>query len=282
MEDFMKNKTYFHINEISWKSFTEKEWSQLRWKEILNKKRGGTKEFIFGYAELDSGGKFPLQTHPQAETDFILSGKAIVRLGKRKVELESHSAVYFPSKAPHSIESIGEEPLCYIYTYACEKLGNNIEMELASEKMADQVDILNNPKTRWAVAEEFEPWFFWEPSKGSKGISMRKLFNFEYGNCREMAVGTFMLPSGIHYTLHYHDQPEIYYTLSGRGIIYVGNSKIEAFPGIGIYIGERIVHGADVLGPDPLHVYWVYGTETMGQNFNWTPVEDIYTETKKI
>ena len=97
-----------------------------------------------------------------------------------------------------------------------------------------------------------------------------------------MAVGTFLLPSGIHYTLHYHDQPEIYYTLSGRGTIYLGDTKIEASTGSVIYIGKRIVHGADVLGSDPLHMYWVYGTEIMGQNFNWTPVEDIYTETIKI
>lgn len=274
------NKTYSHIDETSWQSFTEEDWNPLRWKELLNEKQGGSKEFIFGYAELNSGEKLHLHTHQQAETGFILSGRANVRLGKRKVELEPASAVYFPSTAPHSIEALGPEPFRYIYTYACEKLGHNVEMKLANEEAADRVDILNNPKTRWAVAEEFEPWSPWEPSKGFKGICARRLFNLEYGNCQEMTVGIFRLSPGVHYTLHYHDQPEIYYPLSGRGIVYVGDSKIEAFPGIAIYVGKRVVHGADTLGTEALRMFWIYGTETAGQNFNWTPVEDIYTEVK--
>ena len=27
-------------------------------------------------------------------------------------------------------------------------------------------------------------------------------------------------------------------------------------------------------------MYWIYGTERTGQNKNWTPVEDIYTEVR--
>ena len=274
------NKIYYHIDEVSWNNFTEKEWGPLRWKDLLNEKQGDSKEFVFGYAALNSGERLPLHTHKQAETDFILSGKARVWLGRRSVELGPASGMYFPAKGPHSIEAIGPESLCYIYTYACEKLGQNLETELATEEKAAQVDILNNPKTRWAVAEEFEPWVPWEPSKGFKGMCIRDLFDLERGSCKEMMVGTCMLSPGAHYTLHYHDQPEIYYPLSGRGIVYVGDSKIEAFPGIAIYVGKRVVHGADTLGTEALRMFWIYGTETTGQNFNWTPVEDIYTEVK--
>jgi hypothetical protein len=58
----------------------------LRWKEIFNQSKGGSKEFIFGYAELEAGQRLPLHAHKQAETDFIISGNTKVRSGKRIVE----------------------------------------------------------------------------------------------------------------------------------------------------------------------------------------------------
>ena len=79
---------------------------------------------------------------------------------------------------------------------------------------------------------------------------------------------------------HYHDQAEIYYGLSGRGIVYVGDEAVDVYPGVGIYVGARVVHGADALGAEPLRMYWLYGTESTGEAQNWTPVEDIYTEVR--
>ena len=127
------NKNYFHINEIEWQRSADKEWGSVRWKEIFNESHGGAKEFIFGYAELDPGQRLPLHTHKQAETDFIISGNARVRLGKRSVAVDAASALYFPGEAPHAIETLGNEPLCYIYTYPCEKLSQAMETEMADE-----------------------------------------------------------------------------------------------------------------------------------------------------
>lgn len=273
-------KSYFHINEIEWQRSADKEWGSLRWKAIFDESHGNSKEFIFGYAELDPGQRLPLHTHIQAETDFIISGSAKVRLGKRSVDVGPASALYFPGEAPHAIEVLGNETLCYIYTYPCEELGQTMEMELADEDSASQIDILNNPETRWAIAEEFEPWEPWEPSKGLKGILVRWLLGPERGNCKEILAGTFKLSPGIHYTLHHHDGPEIYYGLSGRGIVYVGESKVNVSPGAAIYLESNVVHGADAIGTEPLRMYWLHGNESTGRNYNWTPVEDIYTEVR--
>ena len=273
-------KHHFHINEIEWQRSTDKQWRALRWKEIFNQVQGEAKEFIFGYAELDAGQRLPLHTHKQAETDFIISGFANVRLGKRSVEVGPASALYFPVEAPHAIEALGNEPLCYIYTYPCEKLGQDLKLEISNEESAAKIDILNNPETRWAVAEEFEPWEPWEPSKGLKGILVRWLLGPERGNCREILAGTFKLAPGIHYTLHHHDGPEIYYGLSGRGIVYTGDSKVEVYPGAAVYLPGNIVHGADAHGSEPLRMYWLHGNESTGKNYNWTPVENIYTHVR--
>lgn len=272
-------KMAFNIDEVSWQTFAKKEWGPLRWKELLNSEQGSSKEFTFGFAELNPGGRLSLHIHQQAETDFILSGRARVRLGMRSVELGPASAVYFPGKKPHSIETLGTEPLRYIFTYACEKLGPALDWELADERIAAQVNIRNMDKSRWAINEEFEGWLPWEPSKGFK-MRYKILFDQEHGNCQEMVVGTCELDPGVHYSLHFHDQPEIYYVIFGEGVIYAGDSKIEVSSGTAVYLDRQMVHGADCLGEIPLRMCWIMGAETVGQNVNWTPVEDIYTEVR--
>jgi mannose-6-phosphate isomerase-like protein (cupin superfamily) len=196
----------------------------------------------------------------------------------RGVELGPESGVYFPAKTPHSIEVLGFEPLRYVYTYACEKLGQTVDMKVVEGK-ATGVDLPNVGSTRWALREEIEPWMAVESSKGMK-IRAHRLFDSQRGSSHEMIAGIGVIDPGIHYSLHYHDQPEIYYIVSGRAILYVKDSAIEVFPGSTIYIGGRVVHGVDCIGEEPLRIYYIYGTEIVGQKVNWTPVEDIYTEVR--
>ena len=269
-----------HIDDAEWGEAREGALGPLRWKEIFNESLGDSGEFVFGYAELDPGCTVPLHTHAQAETIFVTAGAARVRLGKRVVELEASSAAYFPGSTPHAIEALGHEPLCYISTYATEKLGQNIEIGAADEEAAARLDILNDVENRWAVLEEYEPWVPIEPTKGRKGMMVRRLFGFDRGNWKELMGGTCHLSAGAHYTLHYHDQAEIYYGLSGRGTVYVGDEAVDVRPGVAIYAGSRVVHGADALGTEPFIMYWLYGTESTGDVLNWTPVEDIYTEVR--
>jgi mannose-6-phosphate isomerase-like protein (cupin superfamily) len=273
-------KITFHLNEIPWQTFTEKKWGTLRWKELLNQKQGGSMEFIFGLAELPVGGVLPLHAHQQAETDYILSGKARFRLGLRSLESGPRSALYFPCGAPHSIENLGSEPFRYIYTYACEALGQPVDSKLVDQTTANQVDIVNKGNKRWAIREEVEPWYASEVSKGL-AHRIRDLFDIQHGGTQEMLVGIAELDPGIHYTLHYHEQPEIYFVTSGgRGVIYVDDKAYEATPGSAFYIGKRVPHGMDSIGKEVLRVYYVYGTETTGQEDSWTPVEDIYDEVR--
>jgi mannose-6-phosphate isomerase-like protein (cupin superfamily) len=277
-------RIHFHVNEIEWQTFTEEKWGALRWRELLNLEQGNSKEFIFGLAELPEGGRLPLHTHAQAEIDYLLSGRAVARLGSTSVELGSASTLYFPGRAPHSIETLGSESLRYIYTYACERLGHKLETDLAEETAATQLNILNKENTRWAICEEIEKWIWVEPSKGFR-VRVRRLFDNQLTTTQlritqEMMAGIVEIDPLIHYTLHYHEQPEIFYVLAGRGFVYVGNSAIKVFPGSAIYIGSRVVHGADSIGQEALRMYFIYGAETAGQDNTWTPAEDIYTEVR--
>jgi hypothetical protein len=43
-------KIHFHADEIGWNTVAGKEWGAFRWKELLNRERGGSTEFVFGLA----------------------------------------------------------------------------------------------------------------------------------------------------------------------------------------------------------------------------------------
>ena len=154
-------------------------------------------------------------------TAYILSGSARIRQGSRSVELGPASAAYFFEKIPHSIEALESEPLSYLYTYACERLSHKIDLKLAVMEDGSEVDIRNwnNADTRWAVCQHIGEVIWVEASKGFK-VRARLLFDQTRGNAQEMKVGIAEIDPGVHYTLHYHDQPEIYYTISGRGVIF--------------------------------------------------------------
>lgn len=171
-----------HMKDRPWEYFQDRNSFPLRRKDLLNFETCGCTEFVYGYAELQPGETIPLHLNRQAECDFILSGRAWVRLGKRKVEIREKTGIYFPSGYPHSYEVIGKEPLRFFYAFATEKYGQEIGFEFASEKSANSIDIVNMWKQRWAVVDDFEPWQLWEPSKGFWGMSWKTLFDAELGN----------------------------------------------------------------------------------------------------
>jgi mannose-6-phosphate isomerase-like protein (cupin superfamily) len=238
----------------------------------------GCREFLLGYAELDPGMMLPLHTHAHAQCNYILSGAVWSRRGPRRIELGPDSADFISGGVPHSYEVIGSEPLRYVYTYACEVLGTDVETTLSSEAEAALFDRVNISETRWAVADDFEPWKYWEPSKGSKGMRWKTLFDENHGNHPEMNYGTMKVPENVRYSRHFHDQPEIFFTIAGRGVMFSGEDTMEVKPGCAIYVPKRRIHGAQNTRKETLRQIWVYGTEQESPEWSWDPVEDIFLE----
>jgi mannose-6-phosphate isomerase-like protein (cupin superfamily) len=264
---------------VDWHSKDESRGYQLRWRDIVNYQSTKANDFVFGFAELDSGNELALHRHPQAETLYVLSGQAKIRLGARKVEIGPASAAYFPPNIPHSIKTLGKEKFEYLYTYSTPKTGQNITLEAVSDHEANQFDLLNLPDTRWALSEDFENWVACEPTKGD-GVRIRFLFDEVRGKHLEMQVGVGEIGPNIHYTLHYHAMPEIYYVLDGSAIVWLGDEKVAVSKGDTLYLPANIVHGADNISEQPLRLYYIYGLESVGAlnwQDTWRPVEDIYT-----
>ena len=246
-----------------------------RSRELLNLANCNSSEFVFGATEIAAGTKQPLHRHHQTRVDYLVSGRAWVRRGKYRVEIGPDSSCYFPANIPHAYEVIGDEPLSLLHTYASEKNTGSPLTELSSEEEANRFDTLNLFENRWAVADDFEPWQLWEPSKGRKGLHWKTLFDSKHGGLLEMHYGTCFLPPNGNYSPHHHEQPEVFYCLSGEGIIGIDEESIPMTPGLAAYVPKHGVHTIDCLSAEPLVFIWIYGTEVAGENWRWTPVADI-------
>lgn len=264
-----------NVCDVEWEHFSDPAMGPLRWKTLLNDEICACSEFVVGYAELPPGATLPLHTRRQTEFNLIVKGRAWGRVGRNRVELEPMCGTYFQGQAPHSYEVIGKEPLGYYFIYATERYGQDLTATPISEEVANRLFWPNLSETRWAVAEDFEPWLPWEPSKGKRGLRWLNMFDRERGGHTEMMPGTSEIPPGGRYSRHYHAQPEIFICRGGRGTLYCGETRHKLWPGTAVYVPRNTVHGGQSYSSATLKMAWAYGTESAPSDWSWTPVEDI-------
>ncbi len=256
-----------HVESVPWRELSASGWEGVREKVLIGAPAGASREFVLGFVEAQPGARVPLHAHRQAETDYVVSGSARLRMRERVVNVGPGTCVYLAPGAPHALEVVGSEPLCYLRTFACERL------EAPVERIAIADDgTLAEPSI---TAERDVAWRSVEPSKGFR-IRVKRLVE----NAVEVMAGVGELDPGVHYTRHYHDQPELYFILAGAGVLQGADSEAELVPGSAVYLRSREVHGVDSIGDTPLRLLWVYGCETVGHRVNWTPVEPIYAEAR--
>jgi succinyl-diaminopimelate desuccinylase len=258
---------------VPWSAWADGRFGPVRVKDLLAPGRvPDGAEFRFGLTELGPGARADLHRHEHAKIDFVVSGTAAVRIGRERVTLESGDCIYFPPDLPHGAEAVGGAPLILASTYACERRGLAVEWRPVP---ADVAAAAAAPYQTWLRWSETRPWTPIEPEKGLR-IRFKRVMDPE--RYVELIAGVAELDPMTHYTRHWHDQAELYYILSGYGLVYVEASAHEVGPGSAVYIPARGVHGADSLGATPLRILYVYGCERVGHVINWTPVEEVYAE----
>jgi len=256
-----------HVESVPWRDPSAPGWEGVREKVLVGAPAGASREFVLGLVEAQPGARVSLHAHRQAETDYVVSGRARLRVGERALDVEPGTCVYLAPGAPHALEVVGSEPLCYLRTFACERLGTPVQRIAIADDGA--------PGEPSITAERDVAWRSVESSKGFR-IRVKRLLEGE----REVMAGVGELDPGVHYTRHYHDQPELYFILDGAGVLQGADSEAELGPGTAVYLRSREVHGVDSIGATPLRLFWVYGCETAGHQVNWTPVEPIYAEVR--
>ena len=63
---------------------------------------------------MEPGGGMPLHTNQVQHEQYVLQGRARVRIGDDEVEVSKDDVVYIPAGVPHSYESIGEEDFVFL------------------------------------------------------------------------------------------------------------------------------------------------------------------------
>jgi len=72
---------------------------------------------------------------------------------------------------------------------------------------------------------------------------------------------TIIYPTGTT-TGHTHDDEEVYFVVSGEGIMVVGDEEYPIKAGDGLYVPPGVFHTTKQTGNQPLHVVWVNGKIT--------------------
>jgi quercetin dioxygenase-like cupin family protein len=250
-----------HVHSLPWRDLPEPGWDGVREKALVSL----SKEFAFGFVEAQPGAHVPRHAHRQAETDYVLTGSARLRTKGRVVDVRPGSNLYFAPGAPHELEVIGADPLVYLRAFACERNG----------PPAKAIVVADAPEPVITAERDVD----WRSVESSKGMRIRVQRLLDHGV--EMMAGIGELDPGVHYTRHYHDQPELYFILAGEGVLQGAEAETEIGPGTAVYLGSREIHGLDSVGQEPLRLVWVYGCEMAGHQVNWTPVEPIYAEARR-
>jgi mannose-6-phosphate isomerase-like protein (cupin superfamily) len=95
----------------------------------------------------------------------------------------------------------------------------------------------------------------------------------------DVAAGTCRFVPNVHYSLHHHQPPEIYYVLDGEAVIQVAEAAHPVSAGSALYLPSAVPHAVDTFDR-PIHFFWLYGLGQTGPNWTWEADEDIYNVPK--
>ncbi|HYP27716.1 MAG TPA: cupin domain-containing protein [Blastocatellia bacterium] len=92
------------------------------------------------------------------------------------------------------------------------------------------------------------------------GSQIRPLMDRTTSDITQCSLAEEILPPGCSVTPHHHDRlEEVYYILSGRGVMSVGDEQREVGPGDAIYIPRGTRHTLANTGTEPVKLLLVCG-----------------------
>ena len=92
------------------------------------------------------------------------------------------------------------------------------------------------------------------------GSQIRPLIDRTTSDIAQCSLAEEILPPGCAVTPHHHDQlEEVYYIISGKGMMSVGGEQSEVGPGDAIYIPRGSTHTLANTGSEPVKLLLVCG-----------------------
>ena len=270
-----------HVDDVEWKEVGD----GLRIKELLCEKTAGKTGFYFGVAELEAGKDIPLHRYNLAHCNYILEGEVWARLGRQRFQLEAEASNYFSIGVPHAYEASGKNGVRFLYCFATDnEIGENIKCEPVAEEVARAyyqpncpTDLMNPSGaggSRWAAAGDADPYIMVEAAQGSRSQFFTSTFD-EGKGCKEFWWGRCITKPNCRYTPHFHEQPEIFYILSGHGTMYGGSEIFQVTPGSLFYAPKNCMHGMVNDGNDTLLALYACNLEVAGSSYNREEIADV-------
>jgi|GEM_PF-3250722 quercetin dioxygenase-like cupin family protein len=87
----------------------------------------------------------------------------------------------------------------------------------------------------------------------------------------DVAAGVFILPENKTFIPHFHKQQEIYYIISGEGLLSVNKYDRKVEPGSTAVIPEKAEHSLKNTGYSEMKVFYVFSADSFNEiDYNFT------------
>lgn len=119
----------------------------------------------------------------------------------------------------------------------------------------------------WIVHEDRCPIERWEGPDGRRRVEWRTLLSGDRTPTSSLTLGVAEIepdrPDA--FRLHRHAQPEVYYILSGEGVVVIDGSEHRVRPGSAVFIPGDLEHGVRNTGPEPLRLLYAFAVDSFHQ-----------------
>jgi mannose-6-phosphate isomerase-like protein (cupin superfamily) len=121
-----------------------------------------------------------------------------------------------------------------------------------------------NPIVVHEEACELEGWA--DPTRG--GVRWRTLFSADRTESESITCGIAeVTASGVEdlFSVHQHAQPEVYFVLSGEGMVTIDGVEYPIRAGSAVFIPPNALHSARNTGEDPLRLFYVFAVDSFAE-----------------
>ncbi len=116
-----------------------------------------------------------------------------------------------------------------------------------------------------ASFREWQEWFDPTRNRDSPSLGWSILFGDDGSPTWDLTMGLAVFTAGSSNGTHSHDPAEIYYLLSGKGVVEIEGKKIPVEPGDAVFIPGDTTHHILNPGPEPLTVLWVLAADRFSE-----------------
>lgn len=111
------------------------------------------------------------------------------------------------------------------------------------------------------VHESTSPVEGWDdPVRGT--VTWRTLLSGDRTPTSQMTLGVAEIGPGVPLRLHRHAPAEIYYVLSGEGVVVIDGVEHAIRTGTSVFIPGNALHGARSTGREPLRILYVFAADS--------------------